>query len=243
MKRFIITKTVVPGDPAGAADFLAEASGLSKTRIKDAMKKGAVSRRGKGGRAVRLRKATASLYPGDLIELRYDEAVLAKIPPEAILIHDEVRYSVWNKPAGLLTQGTGYGDHCSMLRQAHQYFDPPREVFPVHRLDREVSGLILIAHSRHAAAKLSELFRRGKVDKMYRAEVRGNLATTPRGVIDAPLDGKEARTGYLVIEYDEERDTTLVDVVHRHRPPPPGPSPSGRHRFSRHGRSPLRQGK
>lgn len=213
MKRLTVIKTVASGDPKGAVEFLAEASGLSRMRIKDAMEKGALRRTRKGGKATRLRKATASLHPGDRIEFYYDEALLAAIPPQAALVHDEGHYSVWNKPAGLLTQGTRYGDHCTLLRQAEQYFVPRREVYPVHRLDREASGLVLITHSSRAAATFSELFRLGKVDKTYRAEVRGDLAEhAPQGVIDRPLEGKEARTEYRVIRYREDTDTTIVEV-------------------------------
>ncbi len=213
MQRLTVIKTVASGDPKGVVEFLAEASGLSRMRIKDAMKKGALRRTRKGGKATRLRKATASLHPGDRIEFYYDEALLATIPPQAALVHDEGHYSVWNKPAGLLTQGTRYGDHCALLRQAEQYFVPRREVYPVHRLDREASGLVLIAHSSRAATKLSELFRQGQVDKIYRAEVRGNLMETkPEGIIDTPLEGKEARTEYRVLRYREDTDTTIVEV-------------------------------
>jgi len=213
MKRLTVIKTVAPDDQMNAVDFLAAVSGLSRVQIKDAMHKGALRRIRKGEKATRLRKATASLHPGDCIEFYYDEALLATVPPQAILIEDKGLYSVWNKPAGLLTQGSLYGDHCALLRQAEQYFTPRREVYPIHRLDREASGLLLIAHSRQAAAKFSELFRQGKVDKIYRAEVRGNLAKhSPEGIIDAPIDGKEARTGYRVIAYREDSTTTVVEV-------------------------------
>ncbi len=212
--RIIIKEAVTAGDAKEAADFVAGASGLSKARVKDAMNKGALWRARKGGKLSRLRKATAPLHPGDRIEFWYDETLLAAIPPQAILVHDEGQYSVWNKPAGLLTQGTRYGDHCSLLRQAEKHFAPARDVYPVHRLDREAAGLVLVAHSRQAAAEFSELFRQGKVDKIYHAEVRGNIAEKqPQGVIDAPLDGKEARTRYRTLAYDAGRDTSLIEIV------------------------------
>jgi tRNA pseudouridine32 synthase/23S rRNA pseudouridine746 synthase len=201
--------------PAAACALLAARTGLSKTKIKDAMNKGAAWVR-KKGKMQRLRKATALLRKGDHVELHYDEKLLSLAPPEAKLISDLGHYSVWSKPAGLMTQGTMFGDHCSLLRQAELYFRMQRPVFPVHRLDREADGLMLIAHSRDAAAKLSALFRNKQITKEYRIEVRGNLGEEGRkGTIDQPLEGKDAVTDYEVICHGPEQTTTVVSAFIR----------------------------
>ena len=88
---------------------------------------------------------------------------------------DQSRYSVWFKPAGLMSQGTKYGDHCSLLRLAGLFFKSKRKVFPVHRLDREASGMVLIAHDKTAAGKLSRLFRSQQIIKRYRAQELWNF--------------------------------------------------------------------
>ena len=59
------------------------------------------------------------------------------------------------------------------------------EVFPVHRLDRATSGVVLFARSRESAAALSALFASRTIQKTYRALVRG--FTPPAGTIDQPL--------------------------------------------------------
>lgn len=198
-----------------ACDLLAAESGLSKTKIKDAMNKGAVWIK-KRGKIQRLRKATALLHRGDHIELHYDEKLLSLVPPEAVMISDRVHYSVWFKPAGLMAQGTLFGDHCSLLRQVERHFGVQRPVFLVHRLDRETDGLMLVAHRREAAAKLSELFQKKKIIKEYRVEVRGDLGEEGReGTIDEPLDGKEAVTEYVVMSHGPERKTTIVSAFIR----------------------------
>jgi len=190
--------TVGRDETATACDLLARETGLPKARIKDAMAKGAVLlRRGKTGK--RLRRATADLRAGDVLSLHYDAEILARQAPVATLVEDRRDYSVWRKPAGLLAQGTNFGDHCSMLRQAELHFNGRRPVFLVHRLDREASGLMLIAHTPKAAARLSELFQQNKVEKNYRAEVLGSPGPPDEeGVIDTPLDNKPARTFYTV---------------------------------------------
>lgn len=197
-----------------ACDFLAGQSGLAKARIKDAMVKGAVwLARGRGG-GKRLRRATTVLRAGDRIALYYDEAILALVPPPARLVQDLGIFSVWWKPPGLLAQGTRQGDHCTLLRQAEVHFTPRREVYVVHRLDREAAGLMLVAHGREAAARLSALFAGGQVEKRYRAQVVGLFPgdAAREAVIELPLDGKPARTRYTVLEEDAATDTALLDI-------------------------------
>ncbi|HCL37560.1 MAG TPA: RNA pseudouridine synthase, partial [Marinobacter hydrocarbonoclasticus] len=138
-----------------AVDALAGASGLPKQRIKDAMAKGACWWTQKG-KQVRLRKAKRELKPGTRIQLFYDDQVLARKPETPTLLENKGRYSVWFKPHGLLSQGSQWGDHCSLLRLAEIELNAP--CFLVHRLDADAAGLMLIAHDGKAAAALSELF-------------------------------------------------------------------------------------
>jgi tRNA pseudouridine32 synthase/23S rRNA pseudouridine746 synthase len=88
-----------------------------------------------------------------------------------------------------------------------------RKVFLVHRIDREASGLMLIAHTKEAAARLSELLRTRMISKGYRIEVAGNLEERGKtGTINLPLDGKEALTEYEVTAYDPDKNITTVSV-------------------------------
>ncbi len=196
-----------------ACELLAEESDLSKGKIKDAMAKGAVwlTRRGK---KKRLRRATAEIKSGEVLEIHYDENLLRKIPPVPALFVDHINYSIWLKPAGLLSQGTRFGDHCSLVRIAEKHFHPPREVFPVHRLDRETKGLVILAHTKKAAKAFSEMFRNNLIEKTYKVQVAGVLdpETTP-GRINLPLDGKNAVTDFEVLEVDSSAGITTLDVT------------------------------
>src|SRR3569833_2109285 len=129
----------------------------------------------------------------------------------AQLIDDRRRYSVWCKPARVMAQGTDYGDHCSLLRQAELHFKPARAAYPVHRLDRVASGLMLVAHDAEAAARLSALFRDNQIEKLYGVRVRG-AAPQERGTIDLPLDDKPALTHYIVRDYDGTHDISTLEV-------------------------------
>ena len=212
-ERFSITITVPDKVSPEASDFLASQSGLSRVRIKDAMNKGAVWLKRKGLGRRRLRKATFLLKKGDILELHYDHDVLSIDPPPASCLKDYGHYSIWFKPAGLLTQGTEFGDHGTLLRQAEVYFKSQRKVYPLHRLDREAAGLIMIAHERKAAAELSRLFAEHRIVKRYQVEVLG-VPEKSEGVIKDPIDGKAAVSRYRLIARDpkEATSTLLVEI-------------------------------
>lgn len=198
------TKTVL--------ELLHEKSGISKIKIKDAMNKGAVWQKATGPRK-RIRRAKKIFPKKCIIEFYYDANLLDKTPPEGECIHNEKNYSVWFKPSGLMTQGTLYGDHCSILRQAEIHFASKNPLFPVNRLDRETSGILMIAHSKNSAAKLSALFQNRQVQKKYLAVVKG----APEGMdelheISLPLDGKEAITKYETLIYNEKKNETTLNV-------------------------------
>ena len=124
--------------------------------------------------------------------------------------------SLWFKPAGLMTQGNRHGDHCSLMRGVEVFFKNKRSVFLVHRLDREAAGIVLVAHDKGAAGKLSRLFQERSIVKRYRAQVLGNLAGRKAGdIIRIPLDGKPAETEYTAGEYDPKSNTNMVDIIIR----------------------------
>jgi tRNA pseudouridine32 synthase/23S rRNA pseudouridine746 synthase len=211
--QFVIKTSLDKAYSGTVAEFLSEQSGLSKGRVKDAMNKGAVWIKKTNKKMRRLRKASVPFNAGDRLEMYYDEKLLSRKPPEPACLHDNKLYSVWNKPSGLMSQGTKYGDHCSLLRQAELFFSLRREVFPVHRLDREVSGVMLVAHSRKSAAELSTIFQKKEIEKEYRVEVIGDLHQEYNsGKIELPLDGKPAATDFKIVSYDQERDVSTARV-------------------------------
>jgi len=210
-ERFSVTVTVPEEASTEASAFLASRSGLSRGRIKDAMNKGAVWLKRKGAGRRRLRKAAFLLKKGDMLELNYDPYVLSMCPPSSSCLKDYGDYSIWFKPAGLLTQGTAFGDHGALLRQAEVYFKSKRKVFPVHRLDREAAGLIMVAHSGQAAAELSRLFAEHRIVKRYQVEVLGMPEKT-EGLIDDPIDGRSAVSRYRVIAGNQKEGTSTLQV-------------------------------
>ena len=216
MHKFSFKKVVGSEDPKTSVEFLAEYSDISKVRIKDAMNKGAVWLKKPRGRQYRIRRAKTALKAGDKLSFYYDEKLLALEPLVAECIGDQKRYSVWFKPAGMMTQGTSYGDHCSLLRQAELFFRNKRNCFLIHRLDREASGIVLMAHDNGSVAKLSRLFQERSIVKHYRAQVLGNLLESKQeNTIQIPLDGKTAITDFSVAGFDPSSNTTQLDIIIR----------------------------
>lgn len=217
MKHDMFSGRIVLEDTLGssgvACDLLARRTGLSKGRVKDAMNKGAlrIKKAGKGS-VQRLRRATADLSRGDWISFHYDESLLSIKPLVPEQVADEGGWSVWYKPAGLLSQGNEFGDHCSLLRQAELLLEPRREAFLVHRLDGPATGLMMVAHDRELSGRLSALFAERKVYKRYRVMIQGAVGEPgSTRTLDEPLDGKEAVSHATVVSTQGERQ--LLDVV------------------------------
>jgi tRNA pseudouridine65 synthase len=105
--------------------------------------------------------------------------------PLHVLYLDAACAVVW-KPSGVLVHPTTQApDRDTMLSRARERLG--RWVYPVHRLDRSTSGVLLLALSPAAARELGLAFRDGTVTKTYRAVVRGH--TAEEGRIDYALAG------------------------------------------------------
>jgi tRNA pseudouridine32 synthase/23S rRNA pseudouridine746 synthase len=194
-----------------ALELLSGHTLISKQGLKQAMKKGCVwVTHGKHTR--RLRRADKSLQSGDQLHIYYDESILAAVPAPPVLITDEKDYSVWVKPRGVFSQGSRWGDHCTINRWIETNTSPQRPCFIVHRLDRAATGLMLLAHTKSAAAKLSALFAERDLDKHYRVIVEGEFVALEPVLIDAAIDDKDAKTVINSVNYCARLNRTLLDV-------------------------------
>ena len=195
-----------------ALELLVAETGLSKQKLKSAMQKGCVWWE-RGKQVQRLRRATKPLQAGDTLHLYYDESVLAEIPPTPKLIADEGDYSIWHKPYGMYSQGTKWGDHCTITRYAEQFLKPQRPSFTVHRLDRAANGLIIVAHTKTVAAAFAQLFKQHHLQKHYQATVYGHWdLSQPELLINLPIDEKPARSFVTGIGYNDSLDQSTLKV-------------------------------
>ena len=138
-----------------------------------------------GGQHVRVPPLAREAAPLDTpppppLDRREIEALRARV-----LYRDDDMIAI-DKPSGLAVQGgSGQTKHLDALAGALQFdaTDPPKLV---HRLDKDTSGVLLLARNASAAARLTGLFRASEIRKVYWAVVVG-VPSPPRGSIDQPL--------------------------------------------------------
>lgn len=132
-----------------------------------------------------------------------------------------------NKPAGILSQGgsldgtrTRGGGDVNLVDMAKAMFRVERAGV-LHRLDRNVSGIVLIALEHDIAEAMSRAFASGTIERRYEAVVRGRIMEDER-TIDAPLI-KDPRTNLVRVAALSERDAkpslTRVRVRSRFQAP------------------------
>lgn len=205
-------KRIVVPDSTLLIDLLASHCDVSRSSLKDCLTKGGVWRKGSGRKELRIRRAKSQVRKGDIITVCYDDTVLNRTPPPVQPLVIENQYSIWNKPPLLLSQGSRFGDHCSLLRLAEKTLTNHKP-YLVHRLDREACGLVMLAHGKQAAGKLSELFQNRKIVKRYLAVVHGLLGSPGENAhITEPLDGKSALTEYRVLHQEANKTSLQVDI-------------------------------
>ncbi len=105
------------------------------------------------------------------------------------ILHEDAAIVVVAKPSGLLVHRTdASADEAAVLQLARDATGGAH-VYPVHRLDRGASGVLVLARSSQMARVLHEQFEDGRADKRYLALVRG--APPEAGVIDHPIPRRE----------------------------------------------------
>ncbi|WP_266168444.1 23S rRNA pseudouridine(1911/1915/1917) synthase RluD [Dyella subtropica] len=160
------------------------------------------------------------LRGGEQVRLEVELEAEVELAPEAIeleIVHEDEYVLVLNKPAGLVVH-PGAGNAAGTLLNALLHHDPKLAELPrggiVHRLDKDTSGLMVVAKTLAAHTALVEMLSRHDVERQYEAVVLGTLVAG--GTVDAPIgrhmgdrlrqavrdeeDGKHAVTHYRLRE-------------------------------------------
>ena len=136
-----------------------------------------------------------ALAAGDVVEVSAAAPRPEPAPPELAILHADRDLVAVDKPAGLLAVGTRQETRrhaLAILRRQLARRGSDVRLWPVHRIDRDTSGVLLFATSR--AAREAVMARWGEAEKTYLAIVAG-VPFPARGTIDQPLrpDGEEYR--------------------------------------------------
>jgi 23S rRNA pseudouridine1911/1915/1917 synthase len=212
-----LTYEVLPADDGQrAVDVLTQRTGMSRLMAKKIRLYGRLLRNGEPHRMI------DTVHSGDLLEASYQQDVLTSfsdVPKLNVVLDAPICYEdawliVINKPANLVT-------HPSYLHEARSLTSllADQPLHPVTRLDRDTSGVVLIALNGHAHHVLSSHPMR----KVYLAALHGRLPA-PAGLIQAPIrrsqnslmlrethpDGAAAKTLWRELHYFEHSDVSLV---------------------------------
>ena len=195
--------------------------GVPKTHVYRIIRSGEV--RVNKGRA----SADTRIAAGDQVRLppvRVSEKVAEKLEHPAparefpVLLEDDQLIAV-DKPAGVAVHG-GSGVSFGVIEQLRQARPAAKFLELVHRLDRETSGILLVAKKRSALTNLQDQFRERETGKTYLALVNGAWAARNK-VIDVPLhkylqaDGERRVKVVAKDDPDGMRSITLVKVARR----------------------------
>ena len=215
--------------------FLSRKTDFTRSRIQQLIKNGDITVNGKNAKNNKKIKSSYKIEENDRIEIFIPEPEQAEIIPENIkidIIYEDEDIAVINKNAGLVVH-PAQGHYSGTLVNAILYHIKDLsgingEIRPgiVHRLDKDTSGLIVIAKNDKAHINLAKMFQEKKIKKTYLAILKGKL-TKEKGrivrqigrdtddrkkmtVIKGNDRGKEAITNYNVICSNEL--FTLVKV-------------------------------
>jgi tRNA pseudouridine32 synthase / 23S rRNA pseudouridine746 synthase len=116
-----------------------------------------------------------------------------------ILYQDEYLIAV-NKPAGLLSvPGRYYHNQDSVISRLRNFL-PNEKIIPIHRLDQDTSGILLVARNLDVYRQISQKFQQRQIHKVYEAVLSG-LINVDKGVIELPLWGNPDNRPYQEVNF------------------------------------------
>jgi len=164
------------------------------------------------------------LREGDVLQVELPQSVETSLRPWNVpldVVYEDADVAVVNKPPGMVVHpAAGHTDDTLVNALLARYPELTAQAVDdgwpgiVHRLDKDTSGLILVARNDHARQFLQRQFRQREVEKTYLALIVGRLEPA-LGRIEAPIarhrrqrkqmtvriDGREAQTAYRVRQY------------------------------------------
>ncbi len=167
----------------------------SRKGIKKAIKKGLIHIDNKTGNSADWIKG------GECLSLSADTTTMPPLAIDLQIIYEDHLLAVIYKPSNILVSG----NHNRIIVRALPHnlkssdaIDALPYPLPVHRLDYETAGVLLVAKTRTAYKNLQQQFYDHTIQKKYIAICQGKLR--PSGIINAPIDNKEANTEYKCLQ-------------------------------------------
>ena len=195
--------------------------GVPKTHVYRIIRSGEVRiNKGRAQAETRVAAGDVLRLPPVRVAARSEEGATPAAPPRDFpVLHEDESLLAIDKPAGVAVHG-GSGVSFGVIEQLRTARPGAKFLELVHRLDRETSGILLVAKKRSALTALQDQFRERETGKTYLALVEGDWPAAKK-VLDAPLakyllpDG-ERRVRVVAKDHaDAMRAVTLVKVLTR----------------------------
>lgn len=132
---------------------------------------------------------------------------MVKTSPEILLENDH--FVVLNKPSGLLSIPDREGKAFSLKQMLQEKYG---QIFTVHRLDRDTSGIIVFARDEETHRFLSQAFEERTVEKYYQGIVNG-VPPEKKKTINEPIAENTARRGVMLIHQRGKQSITDYEVL------------------------------
>ncbi len=164
------------------------------------------------------------LEAGAVVEVQLPDGApsLRPEPPTVPVVYEDAHLVVVDKPAGMTVHpgaGTGAGTLAAQLLSLGATGGDPERPGIVHRLDRDTSGLLVVARTEEAFASLQAAIRKREVERRYLALVRGRPQSRS-GRIDAPIGRDRRDPTRRSLDTDEPRDAVtwfeVLEVLPEH---------------------------
>lgn len=218
MTKHVRLDGVIPGTLSGSRADQALAKIFpqhSRTRIQEWIRAGAATL---DGAAVRVKDRVAGGERIDILCTVEGDGRPAAQPGPLAVLHDDPDLFVLDKPPGLVVH-PGAGNRDGTLLNRLLAHDPGLRSIPraglVHRLDKDTSGLMLIARSLHAHTRLVAQIKAREVERVYEAVVIGSPPS--RTTVEAPIGRDRARRTRMAVEARGKHAVTHYRVVERYR--------------------------
>lgn len=173
-----------------------------------------------------IKKPSYQLREGDSIEIRLPEKDDVKIIPQNIplnIIYEDENMLVVNKPSGMLTHPTSNERENTLVNALlYQYGDNLSDVNGafrrgiLHRLDRNTSGLLMIAKNNRAHEFLAEQIKNHEIIKKYRAVLKGDYPAD-EDIIEMPIGRNPNQPHKMMVREDGKPSKTILKVIKRFR--------------------------
>jgi 23S rRNA pseudouridine1911/1915/1917 synthase len=218
----------ITADDAGLRldQFLANQLGdVSRARVQQLLREGKVTVNDKPAKSSLRLKGTENIQVLGPVELPPLKAFAEDIPLD--IVYEDADLAVVNKPAGMIVHASnGSSDDPrnrgtlvnALLHRMKKLSKGTDDLRPgiVHRLDKDTSGLLIVAKNDRAHRKLSEQFSKRTVDKRYVALVHG-WPKSDSGTVNAPIGRDRSNHARMSTRGDEARDAvshyTVVEKI------------------------------